>query len=79
MKSKCVCCGHYTINNENPLYHDICPVCFWENDPIQNEKPDYAGGANKMSLNEARKSYELFDAVSQEFIRYVRKPFPDEI
>ena len=79
MKSKCVCCGHYTINNENPLYHDIYPVCFWENDPIQNEKPDYVGGANKMSLNEAKKSYELYGAISQEFIQYVRKPFNDEI
>lgn len=30
----------------------------WENDGLQNHNPDYAGGANKMSLNEARKAYK---------------------
>ena len=37
---------------------DICPVCGWENDGVQNDMPDYKGGANKMSLNEAREAYK---------------------
>lgn len=35
---------------------DICD-CGWQNDPVQFDNPDYAGGANRMSLNEAREAY----------------------
>jgi hypothetical protein len=35
----------------------ICDVCDWEDDPIQSAEPDYVGGANKMSLNQARKEW----------------------
>ena len=38
--------------------YDICDVCGWENDPVQSQTPDFAGGANKMSLNQARKAYQ---------------------
>jgi anaerobic ribonucleoside-triphosphate reductase len=37
--------------------YEICPVCNWEDDPVQEEDPSYGGGANVMSLNEARKAY----------------------
>lgn len=39
-------------------YHDICEVCGWEDDIVQNAHPDYRGGANQMSLNEAREAYK---------------------
>ena len=35
---------------------EICD-CGWQNDPVQFDNPDYPGGANKMSLNEARKAW----------------------
>ncbi|MFS2109752.1 CPCC family cysteine-rich protein [Sphingomonas sp. Sphisp140] len=35
----------------------VCPVCGWENDPVQLADGDYAGGANHMSLNEARRQW----------------------
>lgn len=39
-----------------------CPVCgkytFQENDGLQNKYPDLAGGANDMSLNQAREAYK---------------------
>ena len=37
--------------------YDICGVCSWENDPIQLNNPDFQGGANQMSLNEAKRAY----------------------
>lgn len=37
--------------------YDICPFCGWENDPIQLSNPDRKGGANRESLNEAKKLY----------------------
>ncbi|WP_262983465.1 CPCC family cysteine-rich protein [Pectobacterium peruviense] len=38
--------------------YDICSNCGWEYDPVQSREPNYAGGANKMSLNEARKAFK---------------------
>ena len=37
--------------------YDICSVCGWENAPNQLWKPDLPGGANEMSLNEARHAF----------------------
>lgn len=49
---RCPCCGSCTISE--PGTYELCNVCNWEDDPIQFEDPDFAGGANKYSLNEAR-------------------------
>ncbi|EIQ00556.1 hypothetical protein OpiT1DRAFT_05102 [Opitutaceae bacterium TAV1] len=51
----CPCCGAKTISE--PGAYEICDVCDWEDDPVQSTDPDYAGGANKQSLNEARKAW----------------------
>lgn len=51
----CPCCGKYKLPTVGD--YDICHVCGWEDDPFQGEKPDSIYGANKMSLNEARKAY----------------------
>jgi hypothetical protein len=43
-----------------PLYlkfFDTCDVCGWEDDPIQNDDPNYDGGANHISLNEAKQAF----------------------
>jgi hypothetical protein len=34
-------------------------VCLWEDDNIQYEDLEYRGGANKVSLEEARKNFRL--------------------
>ena len=54
-KRKCECCGEMTIDKDS-LY-DICENCGWESDQMQEENPNYEGGANKMSLNQAKKAY----------------------
>ena len=48
----CPCCGTRTLGRRKE--YEICPVCFWEDDPIQDADPDYIGGANTLSLNQAR-------------------------
>jgi hypothetical protein len=58
--------------------YEICHVCFWESDPIQDYDPDYAGGANKASLNEARRNYAQFGAAEDHVRAYVRPPRDDE-
>ena len=49
----CPICGKAKVGE-----YDICPVCKWENDPIQLERPELGGGANRMALREAKKAYQ---------------------
>jgi len=51
----CACCGQKTLEYKD--FFEICPVCGWEDDPLQRDKPDYTGGANEMSLNQAKEAY----------------------
>lgn len=55
MKFRCPCCGEKTLAEQNAW--EICDVCGWEDDPLQHDEPDYGGGANSMSLNQAKEAY----------------------
>ena len=46
----CPCCGQHTFSHLN--FYEFCPVCDWQDDPVQRDDPDYIGGANKLSLKE---------------------------
>ena len=74
-KTACPCCGHLTIS----LLWPTCAVCYWESDPIQDENPEYRGGANDLSLNEARENYARFGVSDLRFKDRVRDPLPSEI
>lgn len=52
---RCPVCRQHIFEEKGG--YEICPVCGWEDDPLQRKTPDMAGGANKMSLNEAREKY----------------------
>lgn len=52
----CPCCGEETL--EVVGRYDLCEVCDWEDDPIQGEDPDFEGGANAESLNQARQRFQ---------------------
>jgi hypothetical protein len=54
MKFTCPCCGYKTFDGEAIGTYEICELCNWEDDPIQNADPDYEGGANGYSLREAQ-------------------------
>jgi hypothetical protein len=77
-KYPCPCCGYQTFDYKPDGSYIICPVCFWEDDPIQLEDPDYAGGANRISLKQAQKNFIEFGAMEQDMIKNVRPPLPDE-
>lgn len=72
MKYVCKCCGCAALDSADE--YDICPVCFWEKDRTQESEPEYKGGANAFSLNEARKNYAEFGACEERFAEKVRKP-----
>ncbi len=77
MKYKCPCCGFYTLS-ERPGPWEICEVCFWEDDPVQREDEAYTGGANTVSLRQARKNYIEFGVCEERHKQCVRPPFESE-
>lgn len=67
-KYKCPCCLSYTLDDEPPGTFAICHVCCWEDDAIQYLNQDYEGGANEMSLNQARENYKKTRGTSEHYI-----------
>lgn len=72
MKYVCKCCGCAVLDSADE--YEVCPVCCWEKDKTQERDPEYKGGANAVSLNEARKNYAEFGACEKRFAEKVRKP-----
>lgn len=71
------CCGNNTLLDDSD---DICSVCWWQDDILQREYPDYKGGPNHgTSLNEAKNNYRMFGVLDMEYIDEVRKPYPEEL
>ncbi len=51
----CPCCGSKVLTIEGD--YELCDVCGWEDDPVQSADPNYAGGANTLSLKQFRKKW----------------------
>ena len=71
----CPCCGHRTLPSRGE--YDICPVCFWEDDP-DCRTPDEPNDCNGISLTEARRNYREFGACQKAMLPHVRKPLNHE-
>lgn len=56
---KCPVCGKTEFDEYSSF--DICPFCKWEDDGLQGNDHNYAGGANHLSVNEARIEYFLLN------------------
>ena len=50
----CEVCNNL-VKSEN---FGLCDVCGWESDPVQENDPNYRGGANPDSLNERKAWWE---------------------
>jgi hypothetical protein len=59
---KCMCCGQKTLSKGS--VSEICPICGWQDDEYQNRHPDYSGGSNHISLNEAKAAWAIKKAFS---------------
>ena len=55
VKHKCPICGIFDFEEFNSL--EICEVCGWQDDAVQEKYPDSTEGANSVSFNEAKKNY----------------------
>lgn len=77
-KYPCPCCGYGTLSEEPPGTFEICPVCYWEDDNVQYDDPNYEGGANGISLHKARENFKKFGAIDQDVVDRVRLPSDKE-
>ena len=73
-KYKCPCCRFYTLEREAGNTFQLCFVCYWEDDGIQLLDEDYEGGANAISLRQARFNFQAYGAIDCKFITVVRRP-----
>jgi hypothetical protein len=69
----CTCCGYVTLPGERGGY-DICPICFWEDDPVQFANPSLRGGANPPSLVEAQRGFADHGVGETRMAAHVRPP-----
>ena len=54
-KHLCPVCGEFEF--ECRLSHEICEVCGWQDDVLDENDSDAITGANQVSINEAREIY----------------------
>ena len=78
MGYKCPCCDYYTFGERPNGNYDICPVCFWEDDPSAYDDPDKCCDCNGVSLNKARQNFLDFGACKIAMKAHVRPPYIDE-
>ena len=74
MKYTCPCCGYKSLDEQPPGTYEICSICFWEDDPVQFDDPDYGGGANTPSLRTAQNNYRQFGTCEECYKKYVSEP-----
>jgi hypothetical protein len=67
-----------TLPEPPPGTFFICPVCFWEDDAVQFDDPGCAGGANHVSLDQARANFRSFGASSEACRGDIREPAQGE-
>jgi hypothetical protein len=70
-KFTCPCCGYRTLT-DSPGSHQICHVCFWEDDPVQLLDPWYDRGANNVSLQQAQTNFVQMGVSEPRFKRNVK-------
>lgn len=78
-KFACPCCGYLTLAAQPLGTYQHCEVCWWEDDPIQLADPDYEGGANAPSLNQAREHFRRIGVSDPELKGCERPPREDEM
>jgi len=52
LKNSCPVCGYLTLDERDAF--DICGICFWEDDGIDDFEENQDSGPNHMTLKEGR-------------------------
>lgn len=72
----CPCCGYRTLPGHSPT-DEICPVCFWQDDFVDNQDTDVLG-PNRVTLSVARSNFAVFGASEERVREHVRPPRAEE-
>lgn len=68
--NQCPCCDYFTLPSEQD--HEICPICFWEDEYFGVEEPETPSGANHgFTIREARANFSKFGACTPEMVKNV--------
>jgi len=73
-RNACLCCGFRTFDESPVDSYAICPVCFWEADPVQAVDHGCDGGANRVCLKQARRNFAAMGASQPDLLTLVRPP-----
>jgi Cysteine-rich CPCC len=76
MAFACPCCGYRTLPGPSPS-DEICPVCFWQDDFVDNQDTDVLG-PNRVTLSVARANFLAIGASEERLAEFVRTPLPEE-
>jgi len=68
----CPCCGYFMFS-EQAGSHDICKICFWEDDLSQLRFVETLG-ANGVTLLEGQENFANFGACEEDALPRVRRP-----
>ena len=79
MKYSCPCCTYLTFDKEPFCSFEICPVCYWKDDGMQNNNSNLPFEQNRISLDEAKRNFLEFGAIKNKYKDYVRRPFENEL
>jgi hypothetical protein len=66
---QCPCCDFFTLDARGE--YDICPICFWEDDGIDIDRPDSHSGPNHKTLREGRHNFQQIGACDPEMLPHV--------
>lgn len=62
----CPCCRRQTMFESTPGSYQICTGCGWQDDPWQFANPTLEGGANRVSLQQARENWLTLGVIDEE-------------
>lgn len=62
---KCPVCDRFEFD-EDDYDFETCEVCEWTMDIVQNDDPDFFGGFNWPTLNQARANYQKYGTIMTE-------------
>lgn len=74
----CEVCGYYTLFRNSAEHSEVCPVCYWEDDPLHAKDHRCQGSCNGQTMEEAQTNYSKVGACCIAELPYVRFPLAEE-
>ena len=73
----CPCCG-YQVHKYPPGYHEVCPICGWEDELSQLRFVEMPGISNHVTLIRAQENFVEYGVSEKRNLGLGREPVPGE-